>query len=139
MQTSEFSAWVDNTVRQPDGRIKKGSGSLVGNNVYNTISFGISIQNDGTATDAFKVTVSGTTPTGYLVTYFHGTTNITSSVVAGTYVTPSIAAGSAFLIKAKVKVESGAAGGSSVSRLVTLTSAASGSKVDAVKFTVSRS
>jgi hypothetical protein len=50
----------------------------------------------------------------------------------------TLTAGGTYLIKAKVKVTSSAPGGSSVTRLVLLTSVADGSKQDAVKFTVSR-
>lgn len=141
--------------QKPDGRIKKGSGALAGNNIYNTtgtnqtktgtaavgatVTFTISIQNDGTGGGKFYVKATGSTATYYQVKYFRGTTDITAAVVAGTYQTAKIAKGSTFGIKAKVKVKTGAAKGSSVTRLVTLTSTADSAKVDAVKFTLSRS
>jgi len=154
--TSEFSAPATASApKKPDGRIRKGSGSFVGNNIYNTtglnqtrsgsttpgntITFGISIQNDASTGDQFKVHATGTSLTGYTIKYFHGTTDITAAVVAGTYTTPALAAGGTFLITAKVKVTSTAAVGSSVTRLITLTSGADGSKKDAVKFVVKRS
>jgi hypothetical protein len=74
-----------------------------------------------------------------VIKYFRGTTDITAAVVAGTYSTPVLASGAALLITAKVKVTSTAAAGSSVTRLVTITSAADGTKRDAVKFICSRS
>jgi len=138
------------TSYQPDGRIKKGSGSLVGNNIYNnngasqsrtgsaargsTITFTLSIQNDGRTTDRFNVAATGSAVTGYSVKYFRGTTEITAAVQAGTYQTANLAPGATFAITARVKVLSTAASGSSVTRLVTLTSAAQAWKVDAVKF-----
>jgi hypothetical protein len=153
--TSEFSAPVAVSIKKPDARIRKGSGKLVGNNIYNTtglnqskvgsaakgstISFGISVQNDATNSDAFKVAATGTTTTGYTIKYFHGTTDITAAVVAGTYQTPTLAPTSTFLITAKVKIGSTAASGSTVTRLVTATSVGDGLKKDAVKFTASRS
>ena len=136
-------------VRKPDGRVNVGTGAYVGNNVYNTtgasqnrtgsalrgqsVSFHISIQNDGTSADRFKVKATGTATTRYTVAYYHGATNITTKVVAGTYLTPSLAVGAAYLITAKVTVKSTATVGSSVTRLVTITSAASSTKKDAVK------
>jgi hypothetical protein len=153
--TSQYSAPVFVATYKPDGRIKKGSGTLIGNNIYNatglnqtktgsaatgsTITFGISIQNDATSSDAFKVVPTGTATTGYTIKYFHGTTDITAAVVAGTYQTPTLAAAGTFLIKAKVTIGSSAATGSSVTRLVTITSVGDGSKQDAVKFVAKRS
>jgi len=149
--TSEFSApaAVVAVTRKPDGRIRKGSGTLIGNNVYNTtgtnqtksgsaskgstISFGLSIQNDGSKADAFKVKATGTTVAGYTVRFFHGTTDITSAVVAGTFQTPSIARTTTYLVTAKVAIGKTAATGSSVSRLVTITSVGNSVKKDAVK------
>jgi len=74
----------------------------------------------------------------YTVRYFRGTTEITAAVLAGTYQTTSLAPGTTFLIKAKVKVKSSATTGSSVTRLVTITSVGHTTKQDAVKFTGGR-
>ncbi len=137
--------------RKPDGRIRLGtSGPLAGNNVYNTtgagqtrtgsaargatITYGVSIQNDSTTSaDRFKVKATGAATSQYTVTYLSGVTDITSAVVAGTYLTPFLAPGGSYLITVRVKVRSNAAVGSSVARLVTLTSVANPSKRDAVK------
>jgi hypothetical protein len=141
-------------IRKPDGRIQLGTGAFVGNNIYNTtaasqsrtgsatpghsVTFGISIQNDGNASDRLKVKATGTAVSGYAVKYFRGTTDITAAVVAGTYQTPSLATGATYLITAKVTVTTGAAVGSSVTRLVTISSVANSAKKDAVKFTGKR-
>lgn len=138
-------------VARPDGRIRLGTGAYVGNDLYNTtgkhqsrtgsalrghtITFGLSIQNDGTDPDSFFVKATGRARTAYRVKYFSGTNDITAAVVAGTFETTTLATGATFGIKAEVTVRSTAAAGSSVTRLVTLTSAADGSKADAVKFT----
>ena len=138
----------------PDGRIRKGTGAFVGNNVYNTtglnqtktgaklrgytIKFGISIQNDATATDSFGLTVSGLASAKYTLTYWHGTTDITAAVVAGTFTTPSLAPGAKYLVTVKVKVASSATKGSSTTRLVTITSVGDPTKQDAVSFTGKR-
>jgi arabinogalactan oligomer/maltooligosaccharide transport system substrate-binding protein len=142
--------------RRPDGRIRLGtSGAYVGNNVYNTtgagqsktgsakkgktITFGISIQNDGTGADRFTVKATGTAAGAYTVKYFSGSTDITAKVVAGTYRTPSLAPGAASLVTAKVTVKMTAPAGSKVTRLVTITSAGSSTKKDAVKLIAKRS
>ena len=141
-------------VRKPDGRIRLGTGAYVGNNVYNTtgssqsrtgsalrghyVTFGISIQNDGTNADTFRVKATGTSTTKYGVKYYRGTIDITSAVVAGTYSTSSLAVGSTFYITAKVLVKSTATVGSSVTRLVTVTSVGNTTKKDAVKLTGKR-
>jgi hypothetical protein len=139
---------------KPDARIRKGSGTYVGNNIYNltgtnqtrtgsaergsTITFGIQAQSDSRP-DSFRFAATGSATTMYGVTYFRGTTDITAAVVAGTYTTPVLAPGVTFLITAKVKVKSTATVGSSVTRLVTVTSVADGTKKDAVKFIGKRS
>jgi hypothetical protein len=140
---------------KPDGRIRLGSGAFVGNNIYNTtglnqskvgakglgktITFGISVQNDlATTADSFKVLATGAVSAMYTVTYFHGATDITAAIVAGTYTTPSLAPGATFLITVRVKVRSTATKGSSTTRLVMITSAGDPSKQDAVSLTGKR-
>jgi Zn-dependent metalloprotease len=142
------------TTRQPDGRIALGSGTFVGDGIYNTtaigqkktgsapvggtITFKVSVQNDGTAPDSFRVLAAGST-TAYSVKYKVGATDITTAVVAGTYTTPSLAVGATHLITVKVKVKSSAAVGSKVSRKATITSVGDTAKQDAVKFIGKRS
>lgn len=139
---------------QADGRIRKGAGRLVGNDIYTTdgtsqtrsgkrapgktITFGISIQNDGDGGDRFRVHASGVTVDGYRVRYFRGRKEITGGVVAGSYRTPKLAPGDDLLIRAKVKVKPSAGSGSSVTRLVSSTSVGDITKVDAVRFIVRR-
>lgn len=146
-------------VRKPDGRIRLGThgypgkttsyrATYVGNNVYNKtgarqratvesfnllegtfFTFDISIQNDGTRADRFKVKATGAATGGWTVTYFHGTTNITSAIVAGTFRTASLAPGATYAIRAKITQ-----GGGNMTRLVTIRSVADAAKVDAVVF-----
>jgi hypothetical protein len=131
------------------GKTKPQSGSFIGDNVYNTTgahqtateawyggsiagaydSFDISIQNDGTRADRFKVRATGPVTTGWTIRYFHGTTNITSAVVAGTYQTTSLAPGATYLVTAKFTQRAGG----DITRLVTITSAADATRKDAVK------
>ena len=148
-------ARTSSAARQPDGRIRLGTAAFGGQDVYNltgagqsrvgaaargrTVSFGISIQNDGSSSGAFRVKATGAAASGYKVRYTKGTTDITSAVVAGTWQTNSLAPGAATLITAKVTVMTGAAAGSKVTRLVTLTSVGGTVKKDALKFTGKRS
>ena len=146
--------------RKPDGRIRRGTygypgktksdhAAFVGNNIYNTTgarqkavvesfnepegafyTFDISIQNDRTRADRFKVKATGAaTRGGWKVAYFHGTTNITAAIVAGTFRTASLAPGASYLIVAKLTQ-----GSETTTRLVTIRSVADPTKVDAVKF-----
>ena len=142
-------------VRRPDGRIRLGAGAYVGNNVYNysgkgqsrtgsalrghSITFGISIQNDGTDHDSFRIILDSTgTVSPYRVKYFRGTTDITTAVVAGTYKTTTLAQGATYLITAKVTVKWTAKVGSSVTRGVTIISVGDDTKMDHVEFTGKR-
>jgi hypothetical protein len=102
-------------LRQPDAMIGASTaGSFVGNNVYSPTGAGevrhvtvnrghstaayIKIQNDGLVTASFTINGTGGA-SGYAVHYFRGTTNVTSAVRGGTYVTDSIDARGSFLIR----------------------------------------
>ena len=144
-------------VRKPDGRIRLGSsGAYVGDNIYNltgasqsktgsanstkTITFEISVQNDGTGSaDSFKLKATGAASSKFTVKYFKGATDITAAVVAGSYSTASLAPGATLTITVKVTVKSTAAVGNSVTRLVTITSVGDSTKQDAVKLVGKRS
>jgi hypothetical protein len=135
---------------QPDGVISGGySSTWKGDNIYNTTGFQqkavggaylppagevhkfrLSIQNDGSSADRIWVKAAGS-GSGWKIQYFHLTTNITAQVVAGTFKTPMLASGAAFLMKAKLTTRAAPA---KVVRLVTLTSSAHPLKQDAVKF-----
>jgi hypothetical protein len=140
--------------RQPDGRVRVGTaGAFVGDNVYNrtgagqtstvaarrgtTITFGLSIQNDGTGPDAFNVK-GGASAGGYSVRYSKGATDITTAVMAGTFRTARLGAGGAQVITARVTITANAKAGSTLSRLITLTSTGDGTARDAVKIVVRR-
>lgn len=150
------AALASAVIRRPDGRIRDMSPGhpgfpLVGNNIYNTTGahqrvlvsgsadfspsvFGISIQNDGTGLDRFKVKASLTASNGWRVKYFHGITNITAAVIAGTYRTPSLLPAARYLITVKATLKGPSLG--SVSRLVTISSAANPARKDAVRFAI---
>ena len=144
---------------RPDGRILQPCDpqyedcpvTWLGNNVYNSnavgqtaeyfdqqgvsydgpIDFRIRIQNDGARADRFRVAASGST-SGYRVKFFHGTTDITAAVRAGTYRTPTLAPGAYYGIKARVTLRPEAVNGDKAMRLITLTSVGNPDKKDAV-------
>jgi hypothetical protein len=143
--------------RKPDGKIALGkvTNPFAGDNVYNLdgtgqtksksvlagkrATFFIRIQNDGTgATDSFKLKATGSSVTGYTFKCFKGTTNITAAVNNGTYLTSQVAVGAQVTFKCRIKVLSTAAHGSTISRLLTITSNNDSGAKDAVKMTVSR-
>ena len=150
--SADFIArWALVRYRRPDALVRLGSGTFVGNNVYGvtgaaqsetgsaapgaTISFTVSVENDGTVTDSFKVSVTGSAVGGYKVRYFSGARDITAAIVAGTYRTPSLVPGASYLLTARIAVKAGAAPGSQVARLVTITSVSDHAQKDAVHFT----
>ena len=140
---------------QADGMIRVGTGANVGNGVYNAtgasqsrtgsaapngkITFSITVQDDGTAADAFKLKATGAATSQYQVRYFAGTTDITSAISAGTFQTPRLNPNGTFVITAVVTVSASASAKSNVTRLVTISSLQDPAVVDAVKFIGKRS
>ncbi|TMK34598.1 MAG: hypothetical protein E6G58_11560, partial [Actinobacteria bacterium] len=140
---------VDTQTHRPDNQIATGI-TYVGNDIYNangtnqtkilkakvgkTVTFKIRVQNDGSGTDPLTV-LGGGSAKGYSVTYFSGTTNITSKVVAGTYKV-SLGVGASVVLRMTVKVGSSAV----VSRSILVTTSADHqpTRLDAVKAIVRR-
>lgn len=102
-------------------------GTPVGDTYY---YFTVNIQNDGAVSDRFKI--HGIRPSWATdnsgMKYFHGTTNITSAVRAGTFRTTSLSPGSSYRIQ--IRLDHG------WSTLVSITSVGDPSKSDAVKANV---
>jgi hypothetical protein len=136
-----------------DNRIRKGNGPLVGDDVYgqgmgelvtatkapkDTAKFTISVENEGNVPETFVLYGYAPFVAGYKVTYFHGTTDITSAVTAATYVTASIAPGATFAITAKVKVQSAALPGSDFLGIVSAAPWHAALAQDTVAFIVNR-
>ncbi|MEA2678069.1 MAG: large repetitive protein [Chloroflexota bacterium] len=161
--TSEFSAPMavgdgggggGAGANQPDGRIRKFSGAYIGNNIYNAdgnnqtksgqarigyiVEFTLLIENDGDEADAFHLGVNAGSTTMYRIKYSRGSNDVTAKVVDGTYLTPTLAPGATLAITIDVIVKKGATLGSSVSRLVTITSVGDNSKQDAIGFVGAR-
>ena len=138
---------------RPDGRIKKGTGAYIGNDVYNTTGAGqtrtarlprgatatytVKVQNDHVVADTLRL--KGTrSATYYRVTYTAGTTDITDQVTAGTYTTPALAPGATHTIRATVKVKATAPAGTSLTGSLTATSTTDTTAKDRVGFTTRR-
>ena len=102
------------------------------------MTFYIKIQNDGSVSDSFTLRNFWTTAAGVTTRYYKGTTEITSKINAGTYVTPSLAPGASLTIKAVVNVGAGPSGPGTM-RLVRISSRKDAAKVDSVEFVVQRS
>jgi DNA-binding beta-propeller fold protein YncE len=140
---------VDTQTHRPDNQIATGT-TYVGNDIYNangtnqtktlkakvgkTVTFKIRIENDGSGTDPLTV-LGGGSGKGYSVTYFAGTTNITSKVVAGTYKL-TLGVGQSTVLRMTVKV--GSTASTSRSILVTTSADHEPTRLDAVKAVVKR-
>ena len=149
-----FRTYVTETEPQPDGRIRRGWGDWIGGNIYNTTgagqsrsgdaepghwrSFRLQVHNDGNVRDKFLIDASGAAVDGYRVKFMKHDDDITQRINQGTFQTRWLDPGERSTIEAWVKVQAGAAKGSQVGRLVTFSSLADPTKVDAVRFIVSR-
>ncbi|MEP7379337.1 MAG: hypothetical protein ABI725_07220 [Chloroflexota bacterium] len=139
---------------QPDGRINKFGGAYLGNNIYNTdgthqsksgtarvgyiVEFHLSLQNDGDEVDKYQLSIDAGSTAMYRIKFYRGSSDITAQVLAGTYQTPAIGPGSKLIITVDVIVKKGATVGSSVRRLVTITSVNDNAQVDALGFVAGR-
>jgi hypothetical protein len=136
-------------LKLPDARIgTAASGPWTGDAVYSStaagesrtqsvakshsVTFYVSIQNDGLVPAVFTITGKGSAK-GYSVEYFRGATNVTTAVNAGSYSTGLFSAQSSTTLK--VVVTRGASSAASVRYLVKAVSVA-GTPTDAVKVIV---
>jgi hypothetical protein len=136
-------------ILRPDARIgTNAAGPFAGNGVYNATGVGqsktisvarghsgtlfLNFQNDGLLPDTLTITGTGTA-TGFAVTYFRGTTNVTSQVKAGTYSTGSLAPGASRTLKMVVKLTASSA---NVGSFLVKARSLPGTAPDAVKATV---
>jgi hypothetical protein len=157
-------AFAGGATRQPDGRVRAGfAGPFAGNNIYNLTAarqkakiphwqpalpgakqyaFHISIQNDGTRRDRFKVSAPGAASTnGWRVTYWvtvagaQDLLEVTSDVRAGTFRTPRLGSGAKYSITVEVATLDAEDAGD-IQRKVTITSVGDPTQKDAVKVIV---
>ena len=139
---------------RPDARIRRGTGPVVGNNVYNatgldqtrtgsaaraqSVTYHVSVQNDAPFAEQLRVTGQGST-TRFTVQYRDpANLNITAQVLAGSYRTPVLAAGATFTIRAVVTAKAAAPASAALARTVTATSDTHPAVKDTVKFVTTR-
>jgi len=139
--------------RRPDGRIRKGAGATVGNDVINTTGAGqnrsarvlrgrsatffVTVQNDGSHPERIRVWGQRSTR-HFTVAYWTGGQNVTAGVQAGSYRTPVLGPGGIRTIKVVVTVRNTAPVGSRIDRLVSSTSTNDPTRKDVVRFIVRR-
>ena len=139
-------------IYQPDGQVRYArSATWIGNDVYTvdasgqlakakvkrtkSATFVIQFQNDGNNADDFFIQGGGNQP-GFTVAYYNspsGGTNITSSVVAGSYQTLSIAPTASAYFRIVVTAKKAVSLGTVRSWIVTATSLGDPTKQDSVK------
>ena len=139
---------------RPDARIRRGTGPVVGNNVYNatgldqtrtgsaargqSVTYHVSVQNDAPFAEQLRVKGQGST-TRFTVQYRNpANVNITAQVLDGSYRTPVLAAGAIYTIRAVVTPKAAAPANASVARTVTATSNTHPAVKDTVKFVTTR-
>ena len=149
-----FTIGMEPVTYAVDTRIRKGSGALVGDDVYDALGFGqtvnsskapgttatftVSIQNESNVPEPFIIGSYAVAVTGYKLKFFHGATDITSSLNGASFETPIVPAGGTFEILVKVKVLAGAVPGSQFYASVAVAPSNSPLIQDTVGLTVSR-
>jgi hypothetical protein len=139
---------------RPDGRIRRGTGPLVGNNVYNTtgsgqtrtgtaarggrVTYYVSAQNDASGAERLWIRGQGSTRWFTVLYRNPAGANITNEVTNGTYRTPNLAPNGTHQIKVIVTVDNAAPGSASVTRTLTAFSTTQPPIKDAVGFVTSR-
>jgi Tol biopolymer transport system component len=135
---------------RPDARIKT-SGTYVGDNIYDSRQAGqnkslriapgrravftISVQNDGNATDSYRLKGPGAQP-GFSVSYMSGSQDVTNRVLAGDFKLARLAPCATETIELVAKANARARSGTKKSWIVTATSSSRARAQDAVKATV---
>ena len=139
---------------RPDGRIRRGAGVLVGNDIYNTtgtgqtssgvaarghrVTYYASIQNDARFAEQLRLRGQASTP-NFTVRYYNPTeANITPQVTAGSFRTPVLAPEATYRVQVVVTVLRSAHPNASVARTLTATSTTYPTVKDTVRFITSR-
>lgn len=147
---------VDVTVQRlrPDAKIRRGTGVMVGNDVYNTTgvsqtrtasvgaggsaTFTVKFQNDGNTDDDFVIQGPAST-TRFTVTYWVAGVDVTRRVTRGTYRFESVSPGASRTMTVTVKATAAAPRSSVFTAKVKVTSDVDATRQDAVKAVVTRS
>ena len=106
--------------------------------VSSTRKLFVRLQNDGQATDTFKVDANFTGSASYTVQFFRGTTNITAAVLAGTYQVTNLGAGGQVTIQMRITAASNTAATATADIDVFVTSNSQPSQMDVVRGHVTR-
>ncbi len=138
---------------RPDGRIRLGTQSLLGNDLYNTtaagqtvtartprgatVSYFVSAQNDALFADALRLRGSPSSP-AFTVRYLVGGSDVTVPVTRGDYRTPALAPGSSQVVRVDVTVRTTAPAGSVLEGTVIVKSDGDVTLKDTVGFTTRR-
>lgn len=129
----DVQPWKGDNIYNTTGRYQtskqRASGSF-GNNPYYV--FQVAIESDGAA-DSYRVHATGTGGPHWGAKFQRGKTNITSAVVNGTYETETLD-GTQVVLKVKVFIGDP---GSSIERLITITSVSDPTRTDTVRIKVS--
>ena len=139
---------------RPDGRIRRGSGPVVGNNIYNTtgagqtrtgtaargqtVTYYVTAQNDAPVAERLRLQGQPSKPNFTVVYRDLAGANITTAVTNGTYTTPILATNGTHQIKIVVTVRNVAPRGASMSRTLTAISTTQPTIKDTVRFVTTR-
>jgi hypothetical protein len=86
----------------------------------------VSITNRGTVADSYALSDAGGSVKPYTVTYWHGTKNITTRVMANNYATPSVAPGATVVIRIDFAISPKAGSNAGITTPLTVTSRGDG-------------
>ena len=101
-------------------------------------TFHVRAQNDAAVASSLKVKGASSGGSGFTVTYFRGTTNISAQVRAGTYTLSGMAPGSSVVLKVRITAGNATRRGAVHNADVTVRSAASAAVKDTVRARVTR-
>ena len=143
-----------NDTARPDGRIRLGTGPVVGNDIYNTtgagqtrtgsatrghaVTFYVTAQNDAPVAERLRLQGQPSTPNFTVVYRDPAGANITTAVTNGTYTTPILATNGTHQIKIVVTVGNAAPSGASTTRTLTAISTTQPTIKDTVRFVTTR-
>ena len=146
--TAELTIQDDRITYQPDLLVKgPGRASYIGDNVYNTLvgqtsstrvkkgrskTFYVKFQNDGNDSDRFGIRGKHGTTT-FSVQYFHGTKNISRTIIAGAGQTPVLAPGATWIMKVVIAPKRAARAGNTYSDVISGQSQSDATKGDRVQ------
>jgi hypothetical protein len=145
---------VTNDTARPDGRIRRGTGPVVGNNIYNTtgagqtrtgsaargqaVTYYVTAQNDAPVAERLRLQGQPSTPNFTVVYRDPAGANITTAVTNGTYTTPILATNGTHQVKIVVTVGNAAPSGASTTRTLTAISTTQPTIKDTVRFVTTR-